>query len=173
MGKEIPIKGGEVAVVDDEDFPVVSRYSWRMSNSGYAMTTFKFTDDAEHTVYLHKLIMGMGCFGVCDHINQNRLDCRKENLRRATYQENGWNSRKQLSAHGKPCSSKYKGVTRVVSKTKGVRWFASIKDGDRYSGKVIRIGYFATEDEAARAYNAKALELRGDKAWLNPVQEVV
>src|SRR3954471_13539457 len=85
----IILNTGDVVLVDDEDYAIVSKYSWRRANhKGYAMTTFKFTDETEHTVYLHKLVMGQGCFGVCDHIDGDVLDCRKKNLRLATYQQN-------------------------------------------------------------------------------------
>jgi len=168
MTKAIYLKSGETVLVDDEDYPIISRYSWRKSNkNGYAMTTFKFTDEAEHTVYLHKLVMGMGCFGVCDHVNGDVLDCRKDNLRRATHQENGWNKAKQKSVRGLQPTSQYKGVSRVESKTKGTRWVALI----RHSGRTFRLGYFSTEEAAARAWNKKAKEYRGEFAWLNPVPD--
>ncbi len=62
---KIVMKGGLLVLVDDEDFPVVSRYSWRRSNKkDYPMTTFKANEDGEFTVYLHKMVMGMGCAGV-------------------------------------------------------------------------------------------------------------
>lgn len=38
-----------------------------------------------------------------------------------------------------------------------------------YQGEVVTIGYFETKDEAAIAYNEKALKWRGEETWLNPV----
>lgn len=37
MTKEILMNTGEVILIDDEDFPVISRFSWRkISQKGYA-----------------------------------------------------------------------------------------------------------------------------------------
>jgi hypothetical protein len=38
-----------------------------------------------------------------------------------------------------------------------------------HQGRMVTIGYFATKDEAARAYNIQALQFYGEEAWLNPV----
>lgn len=173
--REIQLQGGDVALVDDDDYPLLSRFKWqRAGAAGYAATTIETVMGANNTIYMHRMILGG--FSMVDHINLNPLDCRKSNLRRATWQENQWNKGKPKGCkHGKT-TSKYKGVSRVESKTKGVRWFASIKHvapgAHKSTGKLIRIGYFNSEDEAARAYNRKVVELRGEWAWLNPVPEL-
>jgi group I intron endonuclease len=59
-------------------------------------------------------------------------------------------------------SSKYVGV--YLSKN-GKRWFAVIS----YKNKQYRLGTFDTEEEAALAYNKKALELYGSNAKLNTI----
>jgi hypothetical protein len=167
MVKEIPLKGGDVALVDDEDHPLLSRYKWqRAGSAGYAATTMQFSDSVLRTVYMHKLVMGG--FWLCDHINRNPLDNRKENLRRATMQENGWNRGKQRSVRGKPPSSQYKGVSYAPLRGKD-RWVVLIHVGKKPKKKVIRCGYFDTEVEAARAYNEQIVELRGEFAWVNPL----
>ena len=85
-----------------------------------------------------------------DHINRNGLDNRRANLRFVTPQENSWNS--------KPKSSQpYKGVS-----ARDGRWIARIG----YNG-AIYLGRFDSAEEAARAYDAKACELRGEYAYLN------
>lgn len=63
--------------------------------------------------------------------------------------------------------SKYIGVSYIET-AKGIRWAAFLT----YNKKHIRIGSsFSTELEAAKAYNQKALELKGDKAKLNNLEE--
>jgi len=73
-----------------------------------------------------------------------------------------------------PNPSKYKGVLYAPMKGRD-RWQALIKyveeGAHKSTGKMIRLGYFWNEDDAARAYNAKIKELRGEFAWLNPVPE--
>ena len=101
MVKELPLKGGEVAMVDDEDYPLLSRHKWQRAGSGgYAVTTMQTLTGKNHTIYLHKLIMGG--FTVLDHINRDALDCREENLRRATKHENNFNKGKMKGRNGKP-----------------------------------------------------------------------
>lgn len=94
-----------------------------------------------------------------DHKNGNRDDCRKDNLRLATYSQNNCNIGKKLFILG--TTSKYKGVYKYKGKQKP--WWAYIKTG----GKRKSLGYFSTEEEAARAYNKAALELHGEFANVN------
>ncbi len=153
------------------DFPLLSRYVWqRAGRAGYAVTTMQTITGKSHTIYMHKLVKGG--FWMCDHINLNPLDNRKENLRRATMQENGWNKGKPNRTRGS--TSKYKGVSYAPLRGKD-RWVALIKHVEpgkhKSTGKVIRIGYFDTEDAAAEAYNAKVKELRGEWAWVNPLPD--
>lgn len=76
-----------------------------------------------------------------------------ENCRWETDELQAWNRRKQLNT-----VSKYRGVW-----ARGKRWVAKIVS----SGKVYRLGAFANEEQAARAFDKKAIELRGVEAKLN------
>ena len=97
-----------------------------------------------------------------DHINRNRLDNRRANLRLCTYAQSARNVSKQASHNGRKCSSKYKGVT--LRKKSGL-WMARIdKDYEQY-----HLGYFENEEDAARAYNEAAIELHGEFASLNEI----
>lgn len=87
-----------------------------------------------------------------DHINGNKLDNRKSNLRICTDAENARNSSKK--------SGNFKGVQWRSDKHK---FRARIMD----NGKEIFIGYFTNEIEAAKAYDTKAKELFGEFARLN------
>jgi hypothetical protein len=105
----IILNTGDVVLVDDEDYPLLSRFEWqRAGNAGYAVTTLQTLNGRNVTIYMHKLIMGG--FWIIDHINLDPLDNRKCNLRRATKNENEWNKPKQKTWRGKPCTSQYKGV---------------------------------------------------------------
>ena len=90
-----------------------------------------------------------------DHKNLNTSDNRIDNLRAATQQQNACNKR----GHG---ASKYRGV---VWYKKNQKWGAHCKS----FGKFYYLGLFNTEEEAALAYNKKALELHGEFAKLNEV----
>jgi hypothetical protein len=88
-----------------------------------------------------------------DHINRIRCDDRLTNLREATRAQNVANRGKQLGGY-----SKYMGVSRKRS-----RWEARIA----CEGKQIRLGIYATEEEAARTYDDAAQRIHGRFAVLN------
>ena len=91
-----------------------------------------------------------------DHINGNRLDNRRENLRVCTHSQNHMN---KSSCRGR---SKYKGAYWWPQKGK---WKSSIK----VNGKDKYLGLFLTEEDAAKAYNQAALKHYGEFARLNNV----
>lgn len=178
MTKEIICSGGEKVLIDDEDYPVISRHKWHYTTNGlgtrsYAVTRLNTSDRGVRTLFMHSMILGFA-FQV-DHVDNNPMNNTKANLRPATWQENQWNKGKPKSGrHGKP-SSQYKGVSYRPIKGKD-RWFASIKHveqgKDKSTGIVIRIGYFWNEIDAAKAYNAKVKELRGEWAWVNEIPQL-
>lgn len=106
-----------------------------------------------HRVILER--MGFKDFAQSDHINQDKLDNRRYNLRPATFSQNGCNQGVQ-----KNNTSGYKGVFWNQGK-----WMTQIK----VDGKVIYLGYYDDPKEAARAYNKAALKYHGEFAVLNEV----
>src|SRR5688572_29928849 len=84
--KEVFIKS---ELIVDEDFQtLLSRYSWGLDSDGYP----KAKVDGIH-MRLHRLVIGKAPTGmVIDHINQNKLDNRRSNLRFSTFRENALNS---------------------------------------------------------------------------------
>jgi hypothetical protein len=141
------------ALIDDEDYFIVSLFRWHI-NLGYAKTGI-YINGKNRTLIMHRLIMSAKKEQKIDHINRNRLDNRKCNLRFCTYSQNYMNQ----DSH-KNSSSKYKGV---YWHKRDKRWRAVI--GKNY--KQITLGNFESEIEAAKAYNVKALELFGEFARLN------
>ena len=87
-----------------------------------------------------------------DHIDRNRLNHRRCNLRVCTRQQN--------QANVGPCggSSRFVGVSRC-----GKKWRAQIE----YQGKTLYLGLFDNEVEAAKARDRKAYEIHGPYAHLN------
>ena len=154
---EIFLNHGYVALVDDDDYHLVSRIKWsfvkvRPPKQVYARGLDKSTGKL---VYMHRLIMGVTSRGIhIDHINGNTLDNRRENLRECTITENNRNRGKMKG------SNTFKGVLKRFNK-----WAAAIK----VDNKSIRLGSFHTEREAAIAYNEAALRYHGEFANLNEV----
>lgn len=95
-----------------------------------------------------------------DHINRNKLDNRKSNLRIVTRQQNMCNKGSYINS-----ISKYKGVSWHK---KDQRWYAQI----RFNRQLYFIGSFENEDVAAAAYNHYAKKFFGEYAVLNDVSEV-
>lgn len=109
---------------------------------------------------MHRLIMGVEDPKLqVDHKNHNGLDNRRDNLRLCTDKQNKANLRKSSI----PSASIYKGVRFFKNRRKC--WNAYIND---YGS----IGYYCTEQAAAIAYNLKALELHGEFAYLNQIQNL-
>jgi hypothetical protein len=147
------------AIVDDEDFESVSRFHWYVDSYGYAkncayMGTVR-GKQLKATMSLHCLIMRPPKHMQVDHIDHNPLDCRRSKMRVCTNQENCQN---QVSTKG--TSSKWKGVSWDKARAK---WRADI--GHNY--KVIYLGLFDSEEDAARAYDMAAEELFGEFGLLN------
>lgn len=155
--REIPLVNGGVALIDAEDWPLVSGFSWRRVKNGhiwYVMAQFR-RSGIKKWVRMHRLIMKTTPGQRVDHKSRNALDNRKSNLRIASRAENRANSRKTEGT-----SSKYKGVWWS---RKQKCWCASTKQNRR----TIHLGSFGTEKDAALAYDVKARELFGDFARLN------
>lgn len=155
--KKIPLTKNQSALVDDEDYPaLVARGRWHFDRYAKRVeSAYIVGGKGKHTsavVYMHREIMKPPVGLEVDHINGNRLDNRRSNLRLCPRNQNMWNVKHSRG------SSKYKGV----SFRRG-RWRATIC----CNGKSTELGTFLSEKEAALAYNHAAIELHGDYAWLN------
>lgn len=144
---EVPLGRGLVALVSPDDLALVAGVNWTAATRGGVMYA-KGTERGRR-VYMHRVILNHPDSHV-DHINGNGLDNRRENLRLATKSQNAANSRRK--------DAKFKGVF-----TQGAKWFAQIG----HNGRTIYLGTFSSPEEAARAYDAKAVELFGEFAHPN------
>jgi len=156
---ELVLSNGSIAIVDANDFIRVSQYSWYLHKGGYAARKLKL-NKVSKTIFLHHFVTETDYKYIVDHINGNRLDNRKQNLRIVTAQQNAFNR----SVNRYKNSSQYKGV--FWSKEKKL-WLSLIK----IKGKSNHLGYFNTEIDAAIAYNENAKTLFGEYARLNDVPE--
>lgn len=154
--------GGRVALVDDADYDLVMAYRWNIRETlrpgrrtyGPYAEAYARRDGRATKVQMHGLITG---WLMVDHKDHDGLNNQRSNLRPATTAQNNHNQRPRIGH-----SSQYKGVTWHKKIRK---WQATIKIG----GKCRYLGVFAVEQEAARAYNAAALEAYGEYAHLNDV----
>lgn len=119
-------------IIDTEDLPKIKNIKWKLSNSGYAMNTPKYKG---HNLHMTHIILGTDNF--VDHINHNKLDNRKSNLRIVTKSQN------QMNVN-------YLGVYQC-----GNKWVAKIK----LNQKQLNLGHYSTKIEAlfARWYAEQIL----------------
>ena len=106
-------------------------------------------------VRLHRYVMNEPIGLEVDHINRNKLDCRRINLRVSTHQQNACNSK--MRRHN---TSGFRGV-HFCSITN--RWRAEV----RVNGKGKKVGRFDTPEQAAIAYDSAAIQHHGDFAVTN------
>lgn len=161
MSQKITLTRGFEATIDDADFDRVSAYKWRVNVSEwgtYAVAWMRIESKGRH-VYLHRFLMNFPDGKQIKFINGDTLDCRRENLQAATASE--IHSERKLGPNNR---SGFKGVS--FNKKSG-KFKAYIK----HNGKLLYLGLFPTDIEAARAYNEKARALRGSLAFQNHIPE--
>lgn len=169
--KFIPLSGrlgsGTCALVDDEYHVMLSQFRWRWT-SGYAVSGYY--EGSSHktrkwiSAPMHRVVMNAEHGQIIDHVNGNRLDNRKCNLRLVTNQENLRNMR--VDARKTSLStSRFKGVARRARFSPS--WAAKIM----VDYKFLSLGSFKCELAAALAYNTAALRIFGSHACINPMTE--
>jgi len=88
----IHLTKGASTIVDDADYELLSRWRWKLHPQGYAArTTWNAADKKWATVLMHRLVASTPGHLQADHINRDRLDNRRSNLRNVTPSENTWN----------------------------------------------------------------------------------
>lgn len=143
-------------LVDDDDWHDLMRSSWCNRTGGYAAGNIDSYSFAMHR-YIMRDKLAEDESLLVDHINGDKLDNRKSNLRVCTYAENGKNKRRRYNS-----ASKYKGVR----KSSANRYTCTVTcNGKTYTKCCL------TEEDAARAYNEKAKEWFGEFACLNVIDE--
>lgn len=147
---EILSTNGKPILIDSEDLELVSQYAWTVTKDGYAKKYLEKLVDGKRlrkVVYMHRLIMDAKENEIIDHINQNKADNRRSNLRVASKSLNALNSHKVRSSTG------YRGV--IHNRQKGKAFKARIT----HLGKQIHLGAYDTPAEAHSAYLIKQKEL--------------
>lgn len=146
------------SLVDDDDYPIVSKYNWSLDSNGYVGRRAR-----GRYIKLHRFIAKIHRWNVgenvIDHINRDKKDNRKSNLRICTFQQNLFNRKQYFN----DATSHYKGVSKRGNGHWRMRVYV---DGKCYYDETYR-----TEIEAAVAYNRAAVKAHGEYAFLNGIPE--
>jgi HNH endonuclease len=156
----LSIKDGSFTVVDSDLFHELNKHVWARNRGGYIYRYEPGPNSSVLKVVLHRLVNNTPEGKVTDHINGNRNDNRRCNLRTATKSQNAMNW--QQSARKRKTSSKYRGVSWHAGSS---LWKVAI----HLNGKQICLGYFKTQEAAAYAYNDAAVKYFGKFASPNPI----
>ncbi len=138
-------------VVDPQDIDFLNSQKWYVHSRGYAANC--------KGQLFHRLLLNPPKGTVIDHVNGNKLDNRRDNLRVCDQRGNLRNAR------AKRGSSRYKGV--YYHKQVG-KWCAHIT----VDYKTRHLGLFLTEEEAAQAYNIAATQANPEFSKLNILEGV-
>jgi len=152
---EIALTQGQVALIDDDDFELVSRYKWcaawdPSTKSFRAITTIRKDDGKRTALLMHRLIMNANKGEEVDHIHHFTLDNRKSELRLCTRSQNMQNTHKYANNR-----SGHKGVYWINNCQK---WRAQI----RSNGQPIHLGIFTDINDAIAARAAATLLYHGE-----------
>lgn len=135
--KRILLTQGKFALVDDEDYgELIKMGGWRLDSRGYAVKTIGIP--ASKPLSMHRLVNKTPEGMFTDHINRDRLDNRKSNLRTCTVTENNRNRSMQINN-----STGVKGVSYLSTKKK---WRAQISIDKKWTV----LGQFSKIEEAIR-----------------------
>lgn len=144
----------DFALVDDDIYDYLNQWRWHGDSKGYVIRRVR-KGGKKLVVQMHREVMKTPEGMVTDHIDGNRYDNRRENLRVCT---DGENKRNRGRAVNNP--TPYKGA--YWQKQIG-RWYSRIQ----VDNKSIYLGTFGTPEEAAMAYDRAALRYHGEFARLN------
>ena len=147
----IKTREGEEIIVDDDDFAELSKSIWHLSR-GYARRYMRNESGERVALLMHRQIMGLSNADArieVDHINGNKLDNRRQNLRVCTHAEN---QRNRGALSNNKCG--YKGVHQRRDTNK---FEAQIK----YMGRIKKLGCFDNPELAHEMYCLAADMLHG------------
>ena len=152
---------GKDIILDEDDFEYYSKWNWGINSSGYARRThYDPATKKQRTLLLHKDITKTDKNNKIDHINRNKLDNRKQNLRVVSQSVNCHNQvfKKRTINTNIP----YAGVD-IDHAIKIKKYFTVIN----VQGVKFNFGGQETAEEAAKIYDCAALYFFGQKTRLN------
>ena len=145
------------ALVSADDVYKVEMNSWRLDSHGYAIKSIKENGKTKN-ISLHHVVYKKPSKGmVIDHINRNKLDNRRENLREVSHSINSANRKINRS---KDSLFRYPGVRQMKSSKTG-QIYDTFEVSIKLKGKQIRTEYYNNLEDAISARKNMKRELYG------------
>lgn len=144
---------------DIEDFSIISKYTWYLSNNGYVISS-TYKGNSTSVDFIHRIVMRLNSADerCIDHINHDTLDNRKANLRICTIQNNNCN--KEL------LSRNTSSITGVDYIKKLMKWRARIN----VNGTSIHLGVFESFNDAIKARKDAEDKYYGEYSYDNSMK---
>lgn len=143
---------GNNFIIDIEDYKKIKQYTWRTSSNGYIITTIN-----RKNILLHRLIMNPSDDLIVDHINHDKKDNRRSNLRICTVSNNNMNKSK--------LKSNTSGVTGVTWNKKGGYWVSQIG----LNNEIIILGYNTNFEKAVKLRKEAEEKYFGEYSYHNSI----
>ena len=137
-----------IKILVDDDFKYLDGFSFKLHNNGYVC--FSSRKDGLNSKYLHRIIMNAPDDKEVDHINGNKIDNRRENLRLCNRSENNRNKGKK--------SNNTSGFKCVCWHKRAGKWRVQIQ----VDGEKKHLGYFDDKLKAYEAYCEACEKYHGD-----------
>lgn len=152
--KTIVLSRGQVTFVDDEDFEYLTQWRWYMNTYGYATRCY-MTEGKIKRLYLHRVVTEAPKGIFTDHIDGDRLNNQKGNLRLVNQKENSQNRKKGINNRS--------GYIGVSWDNYNKRWKAQ----GMFEGKQKFLGNFKDPVSAAKCRDEFVKTVYGSYAKLN------
>jgi hypothetical protein len=150
--KEIPLTQGKVALIDDEDWELISKYKWRYNNKRAVTSIIK--NGKQSALYMNRLLLGEDDNRLTKYKNGDYLDNRRCNIIFI-----GFKNKESVFSEDK--------IPTKLSKYKGLYWHKFFKTWEvkiLINDKLTSCGFYSDELQAAKAYDIEMLYVFGGKA---------
>lgn len=151
--KSVFTNSGVEILVDDEVYPWASQFTWYVTDTGYAYRSVQVGKKKSKNIRMHRELVSAPAGSDVDHINGNRVDNRKENLRICSRSDNLKNKTQRRSDNRS-------GVTGVYWHKQCQKWTVQIQ----VEGKPKHVGLFSTLEEAIARRRMAEIETYKDFA---------